>query len=52
MHKRILPHGDYDHMGETINLVNSFKVEKVIINCRPYNELEKELTRVLDKKQH
>ncbi len=39
-------------MGEAINLVNSFKVEKAIINCRPYNDLEKELIRVLDKKQH
>jgi len=28
MHKRISPHGDYDYMGETINLVNNFKVEK------------------------
>lgn len=26
MHKRMSPHGDYDHMGEAINLVNSFKV--------------------------
>ena len=25
-------HGDYDHMGEAINLVNNFKVEKVIFN--------------------
>ena len=30
------PHGDYDHMGETINLVNNFKVEKVIFNCVGY----------------
>ena len=43
-------HGDYDHMGEAINLVNNFKVEKVIFNCGPYNELEKELIKVLDKK--
>ena len=51
MHKRMSPHGDYDHMGEAINLVNSFKVEKVIFNCGPYNDLEKELTKVLDKKK-
>ena len=37
-------------MGEAINLVNSFKVEKVIFNCGPYNDLEKELIKVLDKK--
>ena len=30
MHKLISPHGDFDHMGEAINLVNNFKVEKVI----------------------
>ena len=47
----ILSHGDYDHMGEAINLVNNFKVEKVIFNCGPYNELEKELIKVLDKKK-
>jgi len=29
-------------MGEAINLVNNFKVEKVFFNCGPYNELEKE----------
>ena len=38
-------------MGEAVNLVNNFKVEKVIFNCGPYNELEKELIKVLDKKR-
>ena len=38
-------------MGETINLVNNFKVEKVIFNCGEYNDLEKELIKVLDKKK-
>ena len=47
----ILTHGDYDHMGEAINLVNSFKVDKVIFNCGEYNDLEKELIKVLDKKR-
>ena len=51
MHKRESPHGDYDHMGEAINLVNNFKVEKVIFNCGEYNDLEKELIKVLDKKK-
>lgn len=37
-------------MGETINLVNNFKVEKVIFNWGPYNDLEKELIKVLEKK--
>ena len=47
----IITHGDFDHMGEAINLVNNFKVEKVIFNCGPYNDLEKELIKVLDKKK-
>ena len=44
------PHGDYDHMGEAINLVENFKVENVIFNCGEYNDLEKELIKVLEKK--
>ena len=28
MHKRISPHGDYDHMGEAINLVKEFELLK------------------------
>ena len=51
MHKRISPHGDFDHMGEAINLVNNFKVDKVIFNCGPYNNLEKELIKFLDKEK-
>ena len=51
MHKRISPHGDYDHMGEAINQVNNFKVEKVIFNCGEFNELEMDLIKVLDNKQ-
>ena len=38
-------------MGEAINLVNNFKVEKVIFNCGPYNDLEKELIKVLINKK-
>ena len=38
-------------MGETINLVENFKVEKVIFNCGEFNELEQELIKVLDKKK-
>ena len=47
----ILTHGDYDHMGESINLIENFKVEKVIFNCGPCNNLEKELIKDLDKKK-
>ena len=44
-------HGDYDHMGDAINLVENFKVEKVIFNCGEFNELEQDLIKVLDKKK-
>ena len=51
MHKCASPHGDYDHIGSAINLVNNIKVKKVIFNCGEYNDLEKELINVLDKKK-
>ena len=38
-------------MGEAINLVNNFKVEKVIFNCGEFNELVQELIKVLNKKK-
>ena len=38
-------------MGEAINLVNNFKIEKVIFNCGEFNDLEQELIKVLDKKK-
>ena len=38
-------------MGEAINLVNNFKVEKVIFNCGEYNDLEKEIIKVLNHKK-
>ena len=47
----IISHGDHDHIGEAIHLVNNFKVEKVILNCGEFNDLEKELINVLDKKK-
>ena len=51
MHKHMSLHGDFDHMGEAINFVNNFKVDKVILNCGSYNDLEKDLIKVLDKKE-
>ncbi len=38
-------------MGEAINLVNNFKVDKLIFNCGEFNELEQDLIKVLDKKK-
>ena len=50
MHKRMSPYGDYDHMGEAINLVENFKVEKVIFNCGVFNDLEQELIKEFQNK--
>ena len=37
-------------MGEAINLVNGFKVDKVIFNLGEYNYLELEFIKELEKK--
>ena len=44
-------HGDFDHMGDSIYLINNYKVKNVVFNCGEFNELEKELIKVLDKKK-
>lgn len=46
----ILSHGDYDHMGDAINLVNNFKVKNVIFNCGEFNKLETNLINELKSK--
>ena len=38
-------------MGEDINLVENFKVSKVIFNCGTFNELEKDLIKILEQKK-
>ena len=47
----ILTHGDYDHMGDAIYLVNNIKINKVIFNCGEYNDFEKELMEVLEQEK-
>lgn len=42
----ILTHGDADHMGEAIYLVNNFKVKNIIINSDKLNYLEKDLIEI------
>lgn len=46
----VLSHGDYDHIGEAINLLKNYKVDRVIFNCGTLSELEKELKLFLDKR--
>ena len=38
-------------MGDSIYLINNYKVKNVVFNCGEFNELEKELIKVLDKKK-
>ena len=47
----IITHGDFDHMGDSLYLIDKFKVENVIFNCGEFNALEKELIKVLDEKK-
>ena len=46
----IISHGDYDHMGASIDLIEQFKVKNVMFNNGEYNELEKELINKLEAK--
>lgn len=46
----ILTHGDFDHIGEAINLVDHFQIENVVFNCGEYNSLEKNLIKKLEHK--
>ena len=47
----IITHGDTDHIGGAISLINNYRVDKVILNCGSYNNLEKELIKTLNKKK-
>ena len=38
-------------MGEIVNLIINIRVSKVILNCGEFNDLEKELIKVLEKKK-
>ena len=46
----VISHGDYDHIGGSFYLVNNFKVENVIFNRGKFNDLEKKLITVLEKR--
>ena len=47
----IITHGDYDHIGDAINIVNNLKIKNVIFNCGDFNKLENELIKVLNNKK-
>lgn len=45
----ILTHGDEDHMGESLDIVNNFKVKQVILNDGALVKLEEALIEQLNK---
>ena len=47
----ILTHGDYDHAGNTIYLLNKIKIKKVIFNNDDFNDLESNIIKELDKRK-
>ncbi len=47
----ILTHGDYDHAGEAISLINNFPVSLVLFNSNDYNDLELSIIDVLNNKE-
>ena len=47
----ILTHGDFDHMGDSIYLINNYKVKNVVLNNDDFNELETNLIKELKKKK-
>lgn len=47
----IITHGDEDHIGGSITLINNFQVKNVILNKGTFADLEKELIKNLNKKK-
>ncbi len=42
----ILSHGDADHAGEALNIVNNFKVNNIFTNKGKYNNIEKKIPNI------
>ena len=51
INKIIITHGDFDHLGNSYNLVDKFKVDKVYFNHNSYNKNELRLIEKLKKKK-
>ncbi len=47
----ILSHGDFDHCGETIKLLDSIKINNVVFNSDSIDELEEQIIIELKKKK-
>ena len=44
----VLTHGDYDHCGETLNLLKKYKVKKVLLNSSVNTDLENSIIDYLE----
>lgn len=47
----ILTHGDNDHMGDSIYLVENFKVDNIFLNSNQFNSLELKLFKIAQKRK-
>ena len=47
----ILTHGDFDHMGDSIYLINNYNIKNVVLNNDSFNELETNLIKELKNKK-
>ena len=47
----ILTHGDFDHMGDSIYLINNYNIKNVVLNNDSFNELETNLIKKLKNKK-
>jgi len=43
INKMYLTHGDYDHLGEALNIIENIKVDKIYLNSNKLNHNEKKL---------
>ena len=50
MHKRISPHGDYDHVGNALSILENIEVENILLNSNGYNSLEREIASLYSHK--
>ena len=51
VHKNKSPHGDFDHMGDSIYLINNYNIKNVVLNNDSFNELETNLINELKNKK-
>lgn len=48
----IITHGDLDHIGGALSLINNFKVENIILNNGEHSDYERELLNNLNKENY